>query len=192
MPESPKLMSIIIQSKRCVLREMQVKDASEFLELNADPDVLMHTGDAKFRNLDDASNFIKKYNDYSKWKMGRWVVINKENQKILGWCGLKYHPDGMVDLGFRFHKKYWNQGYATECSIACLKYGFNQLSLEFIVARAQTENKNSLRVLDKLQMKYSHNFVAENKEWKQYSLEKSDFENHLQSAGKNTLPLKSA
>ena len=40
-------------------------------------------------------------------------------------------------------------GYATEGTIELLKYGFDKLSLERIVAIAQPENKASRRVLEK-------------------------------------------
>ncbi len=36
---------------------------------------------------------------------GSRTVILKETGECLGWCGLKKHPDGMVDLGYRFHQR---------------------------------------------------------------------------------------
>ncbi len=72
---------------------------------------------------------------------------------FLGWCGLKYFPEtDEVDLGYRFMKKYWGKGYATESSRACLNYGFHELKLKRIMAKAMPENKDSLKVMQKLGM----------------------------------------
>jgi RimJ/RimL family protein N-acetyltransferase len=61
----------------------------------------------------------------------------KETDAYLGWCGLKFLDDLQeTDIGYRFHKKYWGRGYATESAAACLKYGFEKLNLKKIIGRA--------------------------------------------------------
>lgn len=32
----------------------------------------------------------------------------------MGWYGLKYHEEGFSDIGFRFHRMYWGNRYATD------------------------------------------------------------------------------
>ena len=86
--------------------------------------------------------------------MGRWAVIRKKDDAFLGWCGLKKHEDGMVDLGFRLMKKYWNKGYATEAAKACVDHGFNTLGLKEIIGRAAQENMASINVLEKCGMDF--------------------------------------
>ncbi len=67
---------------------------------------------------------------------------------------LKYNEEQMVDLGFRFFKVYWGKGFATEAAKSCLDYGFSQLKLQTIVGRALIENIASIKVLEKIGMKY--------------------------------------
>jgi RimJ/RimL family protein N-acetyltransferase len=87
--------------------------------------------------------------------MGRWSVIRKSDQQFLGWCGLKLiRDDNTVDLGYRFHQRFWKQGYATETGKACLHYGFEQLKLQRIVGRAEKANKASIHVLEKCGMQF--------------------------------------
>lgn len=62
--------------------------------------------------------------------------------------------EGETDLGYRFKKAFWNQGYVTEASAVCLQYGFEKLGLPFIVARIQEENKASIKVAEKLGMRF--------------------------------------
>jgi RimJ/RimL family protein N-acetyltransferase len=108
-------MKPIIETKRCYLRELTVADAQHFYDLNADAEVIKYTGDKAFGNVMEAKSFLENYNQYELNGYGRWAVIEKYNNEFIGWCGLKYSPNlNEVDLGFRFFKKYWNLGYATE------------------------------------------------------------------------------
>ena len=59
-----------------------------------------------------------------------------------------------IDLGYRFMKKFWGQGYATEAAFACLHYGFDILDLKQIIGRALPGNLASISVLEKCGMSY--------------------------------------
>ena len=73
----------------------------------------------------------------------------------MGWCGLKYTPEtDEYDIGFRFHKKYWSQGFATESALACIKLGFEKYKMSRIIGRARKDNTGSIRVLEKIGLTY--------------------------------------
>jgi ribosomal-protein-alanine N-acetyltransferase len=54
-------------------------------------------------------------------------------------------------------KPYWGKGLATEGSHTSLRYGFEIVKLERIVAIAKPENIASRRVMEKVGMKYEKN-----------------------------------
>lgn len=146
---------MIITTPRLNLRQLTPADAERFYLLNADPEVIRYTGDAAFAAMDEAKEFLEGYNHYEKYGFGRWAVIRKEDNEFLGWCGLKYTPEtDEYDIGFRFFKKYWNQGYATEAAKACLDYGLNDLGMKTIIGRAMKANSASIKVLEKIGMTY--------------------------------------
>lgn len=148
-------MTFILETDRLRLREMSHNDARHLYELNLDPDVLRFTGDIPFANVQEAETFIGDYDQYKKHGFGRWVVSDKNSGDFLGWCGLKFTPSkNEHDLGFRFFKRHWNKGYATESGNVCLNAGFEKFGLEMIVGRAMIENHASIRVLNKTGMKY--------------------------------------
>ncbi len=156
-------MKIIIETHRLQLREMNVEDAPFLFELNNDSDVLKYTGDVPFVNEEEAWNFLVNYDQYKKYNRGRWAVIIKSTNDFAGWCGLKYRSeDNETDLGFRFMKKFWNQGLASEAALACINYGFSILHLNRIVGRAMIENKASIRVLEKVGMKFDKPITLSN------------------------------
>ena len=148
-------MKKILETSRTYLRELSTDDAENFFLLNSDKDVLKYTGDKPFESILKTKEFLKNYNPYQEFGYGRWAVINKENNDFLGWCGLKFSADlKETDIGFRFFRKHWNKGYATETAKACLEYGFNTLKLEKIVGRAMEENIGSIKVLEKIGMQF--------------------------------------
>lgn len=150
-------MTIIKETKRLLLREFHLSDSAELFLLNSDPDVIRYTGDPPFESINEAKNFVKNYSEYKKNGYGRWAVILKETNSFIGWCGLKLNEENMVDLGFRFYKKNWGRGYATEAAEASLEYGFNELNLDLIIGRAALDNTASIKVLEKLNMRYWKN-----------------------------------
>ena len=70
-------MKYVLETQRCKMREMQPEDGPVFYLLNLDPDVIRYTGDAPFESEAAAIEFLKKYDAYKKYGMGRWVVENK-------------------------------------------------------------------------------------------------------------------
>ncbi|HFA47860.1 MAG TPA: N-acetyltransferase [Bacteroidetes bacterium] len=153
---------MILQTERLMLRELTVDDAAHFYNLNTDPLVIKYTGDPPFDNIGHAYSFLKQYEQYKKYGYGRWAVIRKEDKEWLGWCGLKYEKEYKeTDIGYRFYRKYWNKGYATEAAKASLEYGLNKLNLKTIVGRAMKENPASIRVFEKIGMSYVEDFIYE-------------------------------
>ena len=104
--------------------------------------------------LSDALEFLKGYDPYRTEGMGRWTAVDATTNEYLGWCGLRVQPSGDVDLGYRDKRAAWGRGLATEASHACLAIAFGPLGLESVIAHAYPENAASIRVMQKLGMRY--------------------------------------
>lgn len=61
---------------------------------------------------------------------------------------------GETDLGYRFKKSFWGKGYGTEAATMALKDGFDRLQLKSIYAEAYSENLGSIRIMEKIGMKF--------------------------------------
>ncbi|MGB0390794.1 MAG: GNAT family N-acetyltransferase [Salibacteraceae bacterium] len=147
-------MKSIIETKRLFLREFKISDASFFYELNNDPVVMKYTGDVPFATVNEAHLFIKNYSHYQEYGFGRWTVVLKDSLEPIGWCGLKYHKEGFIDIGYRFAQKYWGKGYATEAAISCMEFG-RALDGEIpIWGRVDKKNATSIKVLEKLGLNF--------------------------------------
>jgi ribosomal-protein-alanine N-acetyltransferase len=153
--------NIIIETQRLILRNFTIDDAQLIYDLNLDPEVTRYTYDP-VRDINHAQEILEKtiLPQYALYNHGRWAVhVKAEFDAIaigfIGWCGLKYRPElNEIDLGYRFKKSSWGNGYATEAAYACIKYGFEKLNLAVITGRAEPENIASCKVLEKCGMHY--------------------------------------
>lgn len=149
-------MNIVLETERLILRTFTLDDAPLIYELNLDPDVTRYTFDP-VKDIEQAREILGKtiLPQYALYNHGRWAVHLKQGLEFIGWCGLKARPErNEIDLGYRFQKKSWGKGYATEAAFACLEYGFEKLNLQRIVGRAIPRNEGSLKVLEKCGMSY--------------------------------------
>lgn len=149
-------MEIFASTPRLILRELIPADADGMLALNSDPEVMRYLAGYLISTIEEAREniqFIRQ--QYKDNGIGRWAVIEKESNEFIGWAGLKLvttptnNHVNYYDVGYRFLKDYWGKGYATECTIVALQYGFTQLKADTIYACADAANIASNRVLQK-------------------------------------------
>lgn len=141
-----------METKRLFLRPFLIEDAPHIFRLNATPEVMRFLGKREvYSSVELASEFLENYlKSTASLPYARWAVIRKEDNSWLGWCGLKLHPNGETDLGFRLHLEHWGKGYATEAGRAWIERGFNEFDLPKLVAQTTSGNQGSQRVITKL------------------------------------------
>ena len=176
-------MKVHVETKRLILREFVQDDVDDIYELDSDPEVHKYLGMNPISNLaqcEKVIDFVR--NQYEERGIGRWAVIEKESGDFLGWTGLKLEIDDIdgysnyYDLGFRFKRKHWGKGYATESAIASLNYGFDRLALEKINAAAHIENGASNHVIRKLGFTRTDTIEYDGQTHNWYELSKADWE----------------
>lgn len=146
-------MNPIIETKRLLVREFTLDDYEAVYEFNSNKELHQYTGDEIISSNERAKEIIKNIwlNDYETYGYGRWAVIYKSNNKLIGFAGLKYLPEiNDTDIGYRFLPSYWGIGIASEVSVEILKYGFENLNLNRIIGIAMPENIGSWKVLEKI------------------------------------------
>jgi ribosomal-protein-alanine N-acetyltransferase len=152
-------MNIILETKRLVLKPISLSHIDDLFALRSDPEVMKYIGDGSIQTREEVENFIKcGASYYEKYGLDFFSVFEKETGRFVGQAGLFHvgfnvkQPD--IELAYRLHKKYWNQGYATELAKALIEYGFSKLSLPKIIAAVRPENERSRRVMEKVGMSY--------------------------------------
>ena len=149
---------IVLETPRLILRHVTLDDAAFMLGLLNEPSFLANIGDKGVRTPDDARRFLLEgpMASYERNGYGHYVVELKDGQTPIGTCGLinrEYIRE--IDIGFAYVPAYWAQGYASEAAAAVLAYGRNTLGISRIVAVVSPHNTGSIRVLEKLGLRYS-------------------------------------
>jgi len=150
----------IIETKRLYLRELNLNDKDELADILCDPDSMKYYPNPF--SMEQTVNWIKwNIDNYKKYKHGLWAVILKGKNVLLGDCGLtiqEIEGEEVLELGYHIRKEYWNKGYATEAAKACIEYAIDTLKMEKIYSYTKSENLPSIRVAEKVGMRFVKQF----------------------------------
>lgn len=145
-----------LETARLRLRQWREEDVDALHAMTSDPEVQAH-----FPALNDREGAVKLYErlyeliDEKGW--GFWAIEINEGKRFAGFCGIKevnfdapFVP--AVEVGWRFVREHWGQGYATESARAAVRFGFEELGLDEIVAFLLPGNRRSAAVCERLGM----------------------------------------
>jgi RimJ/RimL family protein N-acetyltransferase len=103
---------------------------------------------------DDArANLEKHMAHHASHGFGLWPVELRATHEVIGATGLNHLGDGPeIEVGYRFLRKHWGNGYATEAARASIEFGLEELGLEQIAAVTLPTNIASRHVMEKCGM----------------------------------------
>jgi len=163
-------MLVIHDSARLNFRLMGQKDAQALWELDQDPEVMHYINGGKPNSIKTINEvFIPRMQAYTNGSKGWgiWQVSNKVTKEYLGWVLVRpmdFFTDKPnfidLELGWRFFKKAWGKGYATESAIAIKDAVASNTDVQYVSALAIEDNIGSISVMKKMGMnfirKYTH------------------------------------
>ncbi len=163
-------MNIFAETDRLILREVVQTDLEAMFELDSDPEVHKYLGNKPVKRIEESIKSIEFIrNQYVERGIGRWAVILKETQEFLGWSGLKLNKgeekmnghNEFYDVGYRFIKRHWGKGYATESGLAAIQYAFETMKLKTVYGITEIGNLASHKALLKIGLDYIEDFYYE-------------------------------
>ena len=89
------------------------------------------------------------------WAVHGWggvMFFARDTGERIGWGGLQHSTidgDDLITVGYVIHPDRWNEGYATEITVASVRHGFRDLGFDRIHASVEGRNAASRRVLEK-------------------------------------------
>lgn len=172
----------IIETERLWLRPIEKNDVDRIFLLDSNPEVMKYIGVPVVKELHESEKVIdriqKQYIDYG---IGRFAVIEKATNLLIGWSGLKYLTEtindhiNIYDLGYRFLPEFWGKGYATEAAKPFVKLAFEELKLEKLYAMAHAENIGSNKILQKLGFQQNGTFAEHDGICNWYEMDNKSF-----------------
>ncbi len=152
----------IFKSQRLGFRNWKPSDTDKLFALNSDKDVMEFF--AFLPSYEQTKALIKKMTtQFDENGFCYFAVDELQTDEFIGFIGIakqNFEADftPCVDIGWRLAKKYWGKGYATEGAKRCLEFAFFNKKLESIKAVAPQINLKSIKVMEKIGMKYVKNF----------------------------------
>jgi len=142
-------------SERLLLRRFTLADLPLLTVLNADPVVMRYLGGVETpeQTLAMLRGRILDYYQANPG-LGVWATLLRAGGECIGFHLLNHiQGESLIQVGYRLFPRYWGYGYATEMSVALLRYGYAQLKLPYITAVTALDNEASQRVLLKAGLK---------------------------------------
>lgn len=149
---------------RLHLRRFAPTDTAFVVALLTSPDWLRFIGDRGVRTEADAAVYIERLDalGYARHGFGLYHVSRREDGAPVGMCGLLRRdstPD--VEIGFAFLPEHAGRGYATEAGEGVLREARERHGLRRIGAVVMPENQASIRVLEKLGLRFERLVVTD-------------------------------
>ena len=170
-------MNLILETDRLILRELKLSDAEAFFAMDSNPNVhkyLWNKPVLKIEEIIEVIEFVKK--QYIENGIGRFAMISKETNEFIGWAGLKFNTEmvnnktNFYEIGYRLDEKFWGKGYASEATFAWLKYAFETMKIKTMEAAAHTDNVASNKILQKIGMQMTEQYLEDDISWNWYQL----------------------
>lgn len=148
--------AVQLTTARLRLRPCNAADIDDLHQLWTDPGVRKYLWDDEIIAREVAAEVVaSSLQDFANFGFGHWVVTWKEQAELLGWCGLrKFGEPIAIEVLYGIKPEFWGQGLAVEATRAILHYGFAELNLERIYAGTDPPNAASVRVMEKVGMKF--------------------------------------
>lgn len=105
---------------------------------------------------------------------GRWAVVHKEQEKLIGCAGLRSF-EGIAELVYLLDQPFWGVGLATEIARACLRYGFKVQQLDHIIGLSRPQNSASRHIMEKIGMRFEGEMNVFDIDVVRYTLTREDY-----------------
>jgi RimJ/RimL family protein N-acetyltransferase len=146
-----------LSTDRLRLRAWAHADTAPLTEIYTDPDVTEWLGP-----VDPAQTGTRIDAYLEHWRRhgyGIWAVEEVESGRFVGRVGLVHHDDWTAsdhdaEIGWALSRSVWGRGYATEAALAALDWARERPDLTKIISITRPDNVRSLRVMEKLGLRY--------------------------------------
>lgn len=141
------------ESKRLTFRKFSYDDSNDLFKLRSNDEVMRFMDIPKFESVQDSDKLIKKiFDDFTNHKGISWAIVEKESNSFIGYFGFwRMIPEHCrAEIGYALGHDFWGKGYMSETIRVMMKFGFNTINLHSVEANVNTQNINSIKLLERV------------------------------------------
>lgn len=173
--------NVFLKTDRLLFRKILKGDYVEVASILQDIEV-MYAWEKSFSD-EEVENWIdENIKRYKNEGYSYFLVTEKMSGKTVGLAGPlieNINGEKFIGIAHILKKEFWNKGYATESAKACIRYAFNELNSDEVIAQIRTNNINSKNVAKRLNMKKVNKYIKiyDKKEMEHliYSIKREDY-----------------
>ncbi len=140
-----------LKTERLLLRPFEFKDVEDVLGYSSDPEVARYVPMPQPYTRDELDGVVARQ-VLADWSSRPLFAIVFEHH-VVGGIGLRIDKShDTAELGYALARPCWGQGLMPEAARAVITWGFERYALHKVYAFADTRNRRSWRVMEKLGM----------------------------------------
>jgi RimJ/RimL family protein N-acetyltransferase len=130
--------------------------------LSLDPEITKFIDYIKFKDVTQVNDWLQsriKSNSEIPRQSYNLAVVEKSSGNMIGWIGIGEPSDKStadLDFGYALLREYWGKGYASEALGALITFCFKELKVHKISGDCDSENIGSIKVMEKVGMKFEY------------------------------------
>jgi ribosomal-protein-alanine N-acetyltransferase len=140
-----------IMINRVFIREHISSDADAYIEWQTDTGIARYLSWLPRSRIEAEASLRKAIEQQNQTDRTRFyfAVVLHETQEVIGEVGFTLSEPLQASCGWFMRTDFQGQGYATEAVKQMIRYAFNSISLEVLMASCRRENAGSVRVMGK-------------------------------------------
>lgn len=150
--------SLPLWGSRIALEQFTIEDAAlMFKNWANDPAVTRYMTWFAHKNIQETEAVISLWvNNYAKPNFYQWAIVLRKIDEPIGSIGVVEQDEESrcCEIGYCIGKSFWHQGYTSEALREVVKFLFEQVGYQKIIARHDTRNPHSGDVMRKCGMRY--------------------------------------
>jgi RimJ/RimL family protein N-acetyltransferase len=141
-----------LQTDRLILRPFRESDLDGYAAMCANAEVMSYLGESK--PLSRAEAWRSMAVVVGHWQLrgyGMWAVEERETGAFLGRIGC-WNPEGWpgLEISWTPRREFWGRGFASEGARTAIQYAFTELHQQRVISLIRPDNKNSIRVAERV------------------------------------------
>jgi len=171
-----------LTTARTTLRPVTPHDVPALHALWTDPGVRKYLWDDTVITQERAADVVAaSCADFVAHRFGLWSIHEKATGAWIGFCGFRPSDAGEPELLYGIWPRFWGQGLVTEAARVLLAHVFVTLDVPEVVAATDVPNEASVRVLERLGMRFERRGLLNGLDTLFYRLTRDAFDRALPS-----------
>ncbi len=155
-------MHLIFETKRLIVRKLKLDDFEPFHEMQSNFKVMQYVRDKAMTFQENMDELPKLIGFYDKPDNDFWIyaIERKKDSVFVGTIAFVKDENNDDEIGYRFLKKYWGNGFGTEIVNGMIKY-YKKAGFIKLIACVANDNIASAKIIKNAGFKFIKDFVSD-------------------------------